>query len=182
MIHYIFHLVILLTVNMSVIVSLLQLTASFGFVVSLCIAGIFICIYAIKVEAAVFAEKKKNGKPQFNQACDLGEHVSCSLVLTSKYSHMAKLMFKLDEKSMFNLSNAQYGLMYYTGLLIFHLYPFSRLPFHSELFLLGTTGSVVASLGLAYILKYILGNLCLICVGMYIVNALLFVSSIMRVV
>ena len=165
---------------MSPITALLSLTDSFGFVISLCVLGIAICIYAIKVETVVMSEKKRNGKPSFTQICDVNESISCSLVLTSSYSHMAKMMFGLDENSVFNHSNAEYGLLFYIGLLIFHIYPFTLLPFHSWLFLLGTAGSVAASCGLAWILKYRLHSLCLICVCMYVVNILLFISSVRR--
>ena len=167
---------------MSALIALLNLTDSFTFVRGLCIMGIAICIYAIKVEAVVLGEKKRNGKPSYSQLCDVNESVSCTLVLTSKYSHMAKLIFKLHDESFFNLSNAQYGLMFYIALLIFHIYPFTLFPFHSWFVLLGAIGSVVASCGLAYILKYILHNLCLICLCMYVVNVLLLISSIMRFV
>lgn len=148
-----------------------------GYNITLCLLGILTCVYAVKVEEAGISETKAHGKVLKSQGCDVDDEMSCSLVFSSEYSHMAKKLFKLHENSRFNWSNAHYGLVFYIGLFVFNLYPFTLLPFHSSLFLLGTTGSVVASLGLAYILKYILHNFCMICVGMYIINSLLFVSA-----
>jgi len=153
-----------------------------GYNITLCLLGIIVCAYAIKVEEAGMSETKKHGKVLKSQGCDVDDEMSCSLVFSSEYSHMAKKIFNLDETSFFNWSNAHYGLVFYIGLFIFNLYPFTLLPFHSGLFLLGTTGSVFASLGLAYILKYILHNFCMICVGMYIINFLLFFSSLSQFV
>lgn len=153
-----------------------------GYNITLCLLGIIVCAYAIKVEEAGMSETKKHGKVLKSQGCDVDDEMSCSLVFSSEYSHMAKKIFNLNENSMFNWSNAHYGLVFYIGLFLFQFYPFTLLPFYSHLFLLGTTGSVLASCGLAYILKYILHNFCMICVGMYIINTLLFISSLTQFV
>lgn len=160
---------------LTILMSLLNFTDSFAFVSGLCVIGVLACLYAIDIESS-------GKKPKYQRICDVNESMSCTLVLTSKYAHMAKLMFKLDENSMFNLSNAQYGLMFYIGLFVFQFYPFTLIPFHDVLFLLATSASVVGSIGLALILKYILHNLCMICVCMYVINTLLFISTVMHMI
>lgn len=152
---------------MSALVSIIN--SSPNLVSSLCIMGIGACLYAIGIEKS---------KTKHKRMCDVNESMSCTLVLTSKYGHMAKLLFHLDENSFFNMSNAQYGLFFYLGLMVFQLYPFTLIPYHSFSFLLATSSSVIASLGLAYILYYILHNFCMICVCMYIINSLLLLCAI----
>ena len=142
------------------------------FVSGLCIVGILICIYAIDIE------KSGAKKTQYKRICDVNESMSCTLVLTSKYGHMAKLLFNLSENSILNKSNAEYGLLFYIGMLLLSLLPSTIIPYHSQLFFLGTLSSVLASLGLAWILYAKLRNFCLICVTMYFINSLLLISSI----
>jgi uncharacterized membrane protein len=161
---------------------LFNLAGSFYFVVGLCVLGVLVCLYAINVETIGFGEMKKNRKPSYTQMCDINESISCTLVLTSEYSHMARRTFNLDENSIFNLSNAQYGLIYYVGILFFQFYPFTLIPFHSWLFLLGTIASVLASCGLAFILKYRLHNFCMICALMYVINDVLLACAVMRLI
>lgn len=154
---------------------LLASTDSFTFVTTLCILGITICIYAIEIETTESSGKKGQ------RMCDVNDSMSCTLVLTSKYSHMTKLMFGLRDDSFFNKSNAQYGLLFYVCLLASQFYPFTSIPYHSYLFLGATVASVLASLGLAWILWKILRNFCMICVCMYFINFALLTSAIMHI-
>jgi len=163
------------------LIDFLNYTASFEFVIIWCIIGIGVCAYAIYIESEEYDNKKNDGK-QTERLCDINDWISCTAVLNSEYSHMTKMIFGLKENNMFNWSNAHYGFAYYVLLLTFQFYPFTLIPYHNYLFLCGTIGSVLASCVLAYILRYILHQLCLICVFMYIVNAVLFTSSIMRIV
>lgn len=165
---------------MSYLAVFLELVETNWFVASLCMVGVLICLYAIKVETVGFSEKKAYGKPQYRQICDVNESMSCTLVLTSKYSHMVKLIFGLTDKSIFNYSNAQYGFAIYVGLLVVQFYPFTLLPYYDLVFLIVTGSSVLASMGLAWILYSVLHNFCLICFCMYMVNGLMFTSAIMR--
>jgi vitamin-K-epoxide reductase (warfarin-sensitive) len=135
----------------------------------LCLLGVLICKYAVGIE---------NSKEKKKRMCDVNESMSCTRVLTSKYGHMAKLLFGLKEDNFFNLSNAQYGLIYYIGLLLFQFYPLTLIPYHDFLCFIGTLGSFFASLGLAWILYFKLHDFCMVCVAMYIVNSLLLTSAI----
>lgn len=151
---------------------LLNYIDSVPFVITMCILAMAACRYAIKIE-------KDGGS--IKQACDINDVVTCSSVLNSEYAHMAKLVLKLQDDSPLNWSNAQYGLVAYAFLIIFQLYPFTLIPYHDYLFLAMTSVSVLASCGLAYILRYILKQFCAVCVFMYCINFLLFISSVMRV-
>jgi len=164
------------------ITNFLNLTDSFQFVVNLCVIGIIVCLYAIKIEKDEDEYKKDDDKQRVPRMCDINDSMSCTAVLTSKYSHMTKLIFGLSENSVFNYSNAHYGLVFYIGLLLFQFYPFTLIPYHEYIFLCMSIASIIASCGLAWILYYILHNFCMICVCMYIVNAFLLTSSIMHVI
>ena len=163
------------------LINLLNLTNSFTFVFSLCCMGIVVCLYAIKIEKDE-ERYKKDEKLRAPRMCDINDSISCTTVLTSKYSHMTKIMFGLSENSIFNYSNAHYGLLFYIGLTAFQFYPFTLIPYHAHLFFAASVASVIASCGLAYILRYILHNFCMICVCMYIINILFLISSSMRLI
>jgi uncharacterized membrane protein len=133
----------------------------------LCILAMYACDFAIKIEKA--------GR-SVEQACDINDLISYSSVLISKYAHMVKLVLNLDDSHLLNLSNAQYGLFAYFVLMIVQFFEYN------ELFLMMTTASVIASLVLAYILRFILHQFCSVCAFMYGVNFLLFVSSVFRII
>ncbi len=152
--------------------TLFELFNSVPFVVTMCVLAMAACKYAIKIEAAGGTIK---------QACDINDIVSCSNVLTSEYAHMMKLVLKLQDDSPLNWSNAQYGLVAYIFLIVFQFYPLTLIPYHEYLFLAMTSVSVLASVGLAYILRYILKQFCAVCVFMYFINLLLFISAVVRV-
>lgn len=154
---------------------MLQLLDSFPCVAGLCFLGMVVCAYAINIETSAKGQRK------VIRRCDVNKNMSCTLVLTSRYSHMAKVIFKLRDDSMFNYSNAQYGFVFYLAMLVWQFYPFTLLPGHALIFLLMTSASVLGSCGLAYILYAILHNLCLICVCMYVINGLLFTSSLLHI-
>lgn len=141
----------------------------------LCLIGVLVCLYGIYIE--------KNVKtPKFRAICDINNNTSCTLVLTSKYSHMIKLLFNLNDSSRLNLSNAQYGLLFYIGLILYQYYPFTLLPFYNFLFFCIIFSSFVACIVLAYILYYKLQQLCLICVAIYIINTALFIIAVINLI
>ena len=161
---------------LSLVWSFFSLFDSDGVAGFLCILGIFFSLYALKIEST--------GDPKKRVAiCDVGENASCTFVLTSKYGYMAKLLFKLDEKSPFNYSNAAYGCLFYMSVYMVRCtWIFNIFPFTSFIFLMMTFSSVCASLGLAWILYAKLHNLCMICVFTYTLNMLLFGSALVHFV
>lgn len=158
----------------SLIWSFFSLFDSVGAVGVLCFLGVLFSLYAFKIEST--------GDPKKRVAiCDVGENASCTFVLTSKYGHMAKLMFGLSDKSPFNYSNAVYGMLFYVCAFCLRCtWIFNEFPFASFTFLLMTLASVCASLGLAWILYAKLHNLCMICVCTYTLNMLLFGSALVH--
>jgi uncharacterized membrane protein len=129
-------------------------------------AGILICLYAIYVE-------HKSKTKGYTASCDLGENASCTVVLSSKYSRMAKIIFNLNRKSLFNVPNTYYGLLFYVAITLYPVYPFTMIYGREILLGLATTASLLASIGLACILAFKLKNFCAICAATYVVNMVL---------
>lgn len=130
------------------------------------IIGCGLCAYAIYVELS-----------HASGICDINETVSCSYVMKSKYSRMARLVFDLPRHHPLNLSNAEYGLVFYGGLAVMEWLPIER---HQK-DMLWISSSVVAcltSLGLAWVLHRHLKRVCLVCLGLYGVNGLLMWHSV----
>lgn len=159
------------------IVDLIGSADSPAFIKILCALGVAVCYYAIHVETEALAAKKNDKK--YIPWCSIFG-ASCTRALTSDFSHMTKLVFGLKQNSIFNYSNAQYGLAYYLCLLIANFYPFTMFPYHKLIFFCFTFTSVLASLGLGYILARVLKTFCTVCVTMYVINSLLMVSAVVR--
>lgn len=111
--------------------------------------------------------------------CDINESIGCTVVLTSKYAHLMRLFLNLEKGSLFDKSNAFYGLCFYIALFTIYWIP---LPYHQVIFFLMTLPSIAASCGLAWILYKYLRMLCLICVTTYIINFALVVVAILNLI
>lgn len=140
--------------------------------VVVCAIGILLCLYAFHVEFQL------GRKPTFVAACDINDRMSCTKVLSSRY---AKGFGLVNENSIFNISNAIYGLLFYSFILIAAV--FSGIwHWISFIILLEALIAVAGSIYLAYILFFVLTDICVVCISTYLVNALLFVLSVWRIV
>jgi vitamin-K-epoxide reductase (warfarin-sensitive) len=128
--------------------------------------GFLATSYAIYV-----AKKSKSNEPVM---CDINDWVSCTKVLKSDYAYLCKMYLGVSDDSPFNVPNTYYGLLLYIAIMIYPMYPFTLIPFRETLLLIASTGSMLLSFFLAFILKYKLNNLCIICVFTYVVNAAIF--------
>lgn len=115
--------------------------------------GIAISWYTYMLEESI----KKNAA--YKPACDLSDKFSCSAPLKSSYGHL------------FFISNAQMGLIYYTTLLLTTFLELKAIT------LLLTTIGLLYSLYLAYILIVKIKSICIVCISLYLINALLFCSA-----
>lgn len=126
-----------------------------GFTVlrGICFIGLFLCAYALYVEYKVAVD------PNYVASCDLASWISCSKVFSSEYAHI------------FYFPNAAYGACFYLLVMILDaikLYKYivylSGLTFFSTLYL-------------AYILAFVLKDMCVVCVSTYILNFAMFFIS-----
>lgn len=133
--------------------------------VGLCVSG-----YALYVEYEHY-RAEKNGL-EYVAMCDLGEHMSCTDVLTSEYGTILSKWGLVPKGSVLDVPNAALGSVYY---LIALSYPLFSHEIMGRVFMLGaSTFSLLFSLYLAYILKFILHDLCVVCVSSYIINTFIF--------
>jgi vitamin-K-epoxide reductase (warfarin-sensitive) len=137
------------------------------FITILGICGIIASLYA------VYVEQQAKGKKKYVALCDINNNMSCSRVLTSEYAKLGRLFFGLKEDHILNVPNTYYGLLFYVGVTLYAFYPFTLIPFREYLLFSASVGSIAASCTLAYILAFILHDVCLVCVTTYILNILI---------
>lgn len=128
----------------------------------LCVIGILVSIYALYVEV------RKEHDPTYRAACDLGEHVSCSRVLTSKYGRgFGFVGFLLGKEHFMNVRNCNLGILFYSLQIIIGMFPG---PLPVFVLLLASVISVIGSVYLAIILCVVLKDICIVCITTYIIN------------
>ncbi|KAA0147767.1 hypothetical protein FNF27_01322 [Cafeteria roenbergensis] len=130
-------------------------------------AGVGICLatYALYVEYMHAADET------FQAGCDiewLG--ASCSSVFASDYGRMMSKLGLVSPGSSLDLPNAANGLIFYLAVLLLPSIPASSAV--REAVMLGAALlSAAASAYLGYVLAFVLGDFCVVCVSTYAVNA-----------
>uniref|UniRef100_A0A2H1W9H5 vitamin-K-epoxide reductase (warfarin-sensitive) n=1 Tax=Spodoptera frugiperda TaxID=7108 RepID=A0A2H1W9H5_SPOFR len=122
------------------------------------IVGILVSTYALYVEMAIETH------PGYKAACDIAEFASCSRVLSSEFSKGFGL---LAEESTLKIPNCIYGTIFYC--LIIFLSTFDQVLVARMLFFVAVS-SLPMCVYLAYLLAFVLHDLCVVCVSTYIVN------------
>lgn len=130
-----------------------------------CGFGILVSVYALYVEI------RKHKDSRYRAACDFGENMSCSRVLTSSYSKgFGVVEILLGKEHFLNMPNCILGIIFYAMQLILGMTSFAGVP--AVLFLTSII-SCIGSAYLAFILFFVLKDLCLVCIATYIVNGVL---------
>lgn len=137
------------------------------FIPAMACLGLLVSSYAFYVESRKFAD------PTYEALCDLSAQMSCSKVLTSSYGHILSHWGLVPKDSPLDLANASLGSVYYAIMLFSPLFPKEFVMFLSLV-------SVAFSAYLGYVLKYILEDLCLVCLTSYVVNFLIFIGAVGR--
>ncbi|CAF3168716.1 unnamed protein product [Rotaria socialis] len=133
------------------------------------IAGIIATIYTF------YVKKQHDKNPKYKAMCDIGPNASCTRVLTSKYGTGFGIVSVLFGKnSKLNMSNGTLGCMFYVLQIIIGLI---ATPLLSKLAMFSSILACVGSLYLAFILAFVLKDLCLVCITTYIINAALLWSN-----
>ncbi|CAL8077878.1 unnamed protein product [Orchesella dallaii] len=136
----------------------------------LCLFGTLLSAYTVYVE--INLEKD----PKYTALCDISPGVSCTAVFGSEWGKGFGLVNKVvSENSTLNQPNGVYGVVSYPLFALISRFDFLLLAKASVL--MGTIGLVISGY-LAYILIYVLDDICVICFGIYIVNVLLLLLSI----
>ncbi|XP_029648744.1 vitamin K epoxide reductase complex subunit 1-like protein 1 isoform X2 [Octopus sinensis] len=131
--------------------------------------GILLSIYALYVEI------RKEADPTFKAVCDLGNNVSCSKVLTSKYGRGFGIVEALVGKENFmNVRNCNLGILFYAAQIILSFFP-GYIPIYMLYW--SALISVLGCVYLAYILVFVLKDLCILCMATYVINACILVLN-----
>lgn len=111
---------------------------------------------------AYYVEQKTKSTPGYKAICDISDYVSCSKPVTSEY---ASLLF---------ISNAIVGMLFYAIVIVLTLFE------AYQLLLIAAIIATIASIILAYLLFVKIRALCLLCLSIYIINALILLVLILQ--
>lgn len=125
------------------------------------LAGLALSIYATVVKVA------STNDPDYVPHCDISEEVSCSKVMHSEYGNMISYMGLVPEGSLLDQPNSLYGSLFYVASAVVSCIPTVTAD---RLLLLLAIVSTLISAGLAYIMHFWIGALCIVCVGSYVCN------------
>ncbi|KAG0410693.1 hypothetical protein HPB47_012177 [Ixodes persulcatus] len=138
----------------------------------LCVLGILISCYAYRVET------RKEHDRSYQAMCDINQHMSCSKVFTSRYGRGFGLLGHIvGSDSVYNQPNSVFGVLFYLSVLVFGALDGRTL---AKLHLVLSVISNIGSVYLACILYFVLHDFCVVCVTMYVINALLLTCSVLR--
>ncbi|CAH0398389.1 unnamed protein product [Chilo suppressalis] len=130
-------------------------------IIATAILGVIVSTYALYVEMAA------ESKPGYKALCDISEYASCSRVLTSEYS---KGFGIIPKESALEVPNCIYGTLFYCFMIF--LATFDHIGVN-RLQLLLSLVSCASSVYLAYLLAFVLHDICLVCISTYFINGLL---------
>ncbi|XP_076472892.1 vitamin K epoxide reductase complex subunit 1-like protein 1 [Babylonia areolata] len=138
----------------------------------LCALGMIMSAYSIYVEVLV------ERLPGYKALCDISPTMSCSRVFSSRWGKGMGLVEKvLSKDSVFNQPNGVYGMAVYTFLVIMAFQPeFPASLIQAVVSFMTNLGSVY----LAYILFFVLRDVCVICISTYVINFLIFLASLVK--
>ena len=126
------------------------------------LAGISIAAYALTVEAHMHEDG-------YEAMCDFAASFSCTEVFKSKYAHPLSHWGLVPEGHYLDLGLAMAGVMLYSAYFVAaSLWDF--VPFRKYLFLAVASVGACFSMYLLYVLKFILGDFCIVCTGFHCVN------------
>ena len=132
--------------------------------VLLCLAGIGIALYSIHVESMM------TSIPGYTPSCDISSwKMSCSKVFSSAYARPLSNWSLVKRGSSYDFSLPQIALMYFAPLIMLPIIA-RRRPGRVFLFRVLSYIAVGFNLYLAYILKFVIGEVCIVCLSNYVVN------------
>ncbi len=127
--------------------------------------GILVAVYALHVESMLV------GVPGYQPSCDISSlQMSCSKVFNSKYARILSYWGIAPRGSILDLSLPQFALIYFVTILFLPLI-IRRFPRTKSVWRSLSYVVVCFNVYLAYILKYKLGEFCIVCVTNYVINA-----------
>lgn len=105
----------------------------------------------------------------YEAMCDISAVISCTEVFRSPYAHPLSLWGLVPVGDALDIGLASAGILLY-GAYLLAAFLWDVIPFRKPLFLAVASGSATFSLYLLYVLKFILGDFCIVCTGFHVVN------------
>ncbi|XP_071094231.1 vitamin K epoxide reductase complex subunit 1-like protein 1 [Haliotis cracherodii] len=134
--------------------------------VLLSVLGVGVSLYALRVEV------RRENDPQYRAVCDFSDRFSCSKALCSPYGKGFGIVRLLVGKDHFlNQRNCTVGILFYLSQIVLAFLPNQVLCSYILYYT-----SVIAGFGcvyLAFILFFVLRDICIVCIGTYVINAVL---------
>ncbi|XP_053684586.1 vitamin K epoxide reductase complex subunit 1 [Sabethes cyaneus] len=141
--------------------------------VGLSLAGFLLSLYTSYVE---IRSERDHG---YQAMCDISEHISCTKVFTSAYGRGFGLVGPVfGEQSALNLPNGFYGIFYYFLMAGLSFSNNLRVAYFAT-YLIGLSN--ILSIYLAYLLYFVLKDLCVVCVTTYAVNLISLIVAMQKV-
>lgn len=138
--------------------------------------GLLVAAYALYIEYQ--HEAAAAAGLHYTAACDWGPHASCSTALTSKYGKVLSLWGLVPKGSALDVPNAALGSVFYAVVLGFPYWRGAAGAAAPGLLLAGSVASLAFSLYLAYVLRFILHDFCIVCFSAYCVNTAVFAAAV----
>ncbi|XP_052868147.1 vitamin K epoxide reductase complex subunit 1 [Anopheles cruzii] len=141
--------------------------------VCLSTVGFVLSLYTSYVE--VRAEHDRS----YRAMCDISERISCTKVFTSSYGRGFGIVGKLlGQQSPLNVPNGFYGIFYYFLVAVLSFSDQLRIARINSWLILASNG---VSLYLAYLLYFVLQDLCLVCLTTYAINLISLTLSLQKI-
>ena len=138
---------------------------------ALCMTGILVSLYSLHVESMLILT------PGYEPSCDISAwEMSCSKVFKSSHSRILSHWNIVDQNSLLDASLPQIALIYFVFLFIEPVLV-ERYAFFAQVYRVLTHCGVAFNLYLAYVLKFVIGEFCVVCVTNYFLNAGLFLTA-----
>ena len=128
----------------------------------LALIGCGIAGYALSVESHMDEEG-------YEAMCDFAAKFSCTEVFKSEYAHPLSLWGLVPKGSDYDLGLASAGIILYSAYFLAACL-WDVMPFRKPLFLTVASCGACFSCYLLYVLKFILGDFCIVCTGFHVVN------------
>ena len=132
----------------------------------LALLGCAIAGYALTVEVHM-------DEDGYEAMCDFAAKFSCTEVFRSEYAHPLSHWGLVPKGSQYDLGLASAGLILYAAY-FFAACLWEVFPFRKQVFLTVATCGALFSCYLLYVLKFILGDFCIVCTGFHVVNFSMF--------
>ena len=101
--------------------------------------------------------------------------MSCTNVFTSSYSHILSHWDIVPSGHVLDLSLAEAGFLLYTAYFLYPILTF--IPARKTLLMAAATAGTMFSFYLLYVLKFVLGDFCIVCTSFHVVNFIMFYLS-----